>query len=300
MNYQNRNNSIIPSVAAFAVFVVYTVIVTVVDVKPIGPYDSGVGLGSINKAVADAIGVHMLWYHITNILGILALLIAGFFAVVGVLQLVTRHSIKKVDRDILVLGGFYIVVLACYVLFDKFAINYRPVMLEGELESSYPSSHTMLAICVMSTAMMQIKWKIRDQQVSKMVRAVLAVLIVLLVVGRMLSGVHWFTDIIGGVLLSLVLVSLYYWFVMEAGGPGYAKPAPKRTRSARGRASGTRTAGQRISSPGQTGTRPAGSRPAGSRPNYAKTPGSGSDPYGMGRQGNSERSSRGKSHGRLK
>ena len=209
---RNKHSLITPAVL-FAVFVLYTAAVALIDVKPVGQMNSNVGMATINKALSDAIGVHMIWYDITNILGILALLIAAFFGVVGVIQLVTRKSLLKVDRDIIILGCFYVMVIVCYVLFDHFAINYRPVMLEDTLEASYPSSHTMLAVCVMSTAICQLKWKMRDEHVSRIVQGVLAVLIVLTVVGRMISGVHWFTDIIGGVLLSAFLVSLYVWFV---------------------------------------------------------------------------------------
>lgn len=219
---KNKHSLITPAVL-FAVFVLYTAAVALIDVKPVGQMNSNVGMATINKALSDAIGVHMIWYDITNILGILALLIAAFFGVVGVIQLVTRKSLLKVDRDIIILGCFYVMVIVCYVLFDHFAINYRPVMLEDTLESSYPSSHTMLAVCVMSTAICQLKWKMRDEHVSRIVQGVLAVLIVLTVVGRMISGVHWFTDIIGGVLLSAFLVSLYVWFVYEAGGPGRSR-----------------------------------------------------------------------------
>ena len=219
---RNKHSLITPAVL-FAVFVLYTAAVALIDVKPVGQMNSNVGMATINKALSDAIGVHMIWYDITNILGILALLIAAFFGVVGVIQLVTRKSLLKVDRDIIILGCFYVMVIVCYVLFDHFAINYRPVMLEDTLEASYPSSHTMLAVCVMSTAICQLKWKMRDEHVSRIVQGVLAVLIVLTVVGRMISGVHWFTEIIGGVLLSAFLVSLYVWFVYEAGGPGRSR-----------------------------------------------------------------------------
>ena len=219
---RNKHSLITPAVL-FAVFVLYTSAVALIDVKPVGQMNSNVGMATINKALSDAIGIHMIWYDITNILGILALLIAAFFGVVGVIQLVTRKSLLKVDRDIIILGCFYVMVIVCYVLFDHFAINYRPVMLEDTLEASYPSSHTMLAVCVMSTAICQLKWKMRDEHVSRIVQGVLAVLIVLTVVGRMISGVHWFTDIIGGVLLSAFLVSLYVWFVYEAGGPGRSR-----------------------------------------------------------------------------
>lgn len=219
----NSKNSLKAPIITFIVFVLYTAAVALVDVKPEGQMHSNIGMATINKAVSDALGVHMIWYDITNILGILGLLIAGFFCAVGVIQLITRKSLFKVDRDIIILGVFYVVVIICYLLFDHFTINYRPVMIDGELESSYPSSHTMLAICIMSTAILQLKWKMRDEHISRIVQGVLWALIVLTVVGRMISGVHWFTDIIGGVLLSAFLVSMYMWFVYEAGGPGGKK-----------------------------------------------------------------------------
>ncbi|MBQ9708775.1 MAG: phosphatase PAP2 family protein [Firmicutes bacterium] len=287
----NRKNSIIPSVVLFVVFIVYTVIVTVADVRPIGPYDSGVGLGTLNKAFAGAIGTHMFWYHITNVLGYLALIMAAFFAFVGVLQLVTRKSLKKVDRDIIILGCFYIVVLACYVLFDKFAINYRPVMMDGGLEASYPSSHTMLAICVFSTSILQLRWKMKDEQLSKIVQCVLAVFIVITVVGRLISGVHWLTDIIGGVLLSALLLSLYCWFVTEAGGPGYSKSP------ASGDMGKRRTGrGHTASADGAYRTRAASVNGTG-RGHTTSANGANST-AGFGSE-NRRRSSRGRSHGRL-
>jgi undecaprenyl-diphosphatase len=43
-----------------------------------------------------------------------------------------------------------------------------------------------------------------------MIIDVLTVLLTLVMsVGRLLSGVHWLTDVIGGVLISLFLISLY-------------------------------------------------------------------------------------------
>ena len=312
----SRNNSLIPPVILFVVFVAYTFIVTMVDVKSIGPYDTNVGLGTINKAFADGIGVHMIWYHITNILGLFSLLVAAFFAGVGVLQLVTRKSLAKVDKDIIILGGFYIVVLACYMLFDKFAINYRPVMLDGELESSYPSSHTMLAICVMSTAIMQLRWKIKDKQLRQIISGVLAFLILVIVVGRLLSGVHWFTDIIGGIFLSAVLVSLYHWFVMEAGGPGplkahvparaarssaaraqsahqtsrgYSRPSGSYASSGAHPTYGSRTSGTHASGSHASGAHPSGSRVSGAHPSYGTRP---SESHGSGSYASGSHASR--------
>ena len=129
--------------------------------------------------------------------------------ILGLVQLIHRKSLLKVDRSILVLGGFYVVVLVFYVLFEKVVINYRPVLIDGNLEVSYPSSTTMLALCVIPTAIMQLNTRIKNTNLRKIVAYVLVALAVFMVVCRLISGVHWLTDIIGGILLSAGLVTLY-------------------------------------------------------------------------------------------
>ena len=113
------------------------------------------------------------------------------------------------DYNILILGGFYIVVMAVYVLFEVFVVNYRPVLIGGILEASYPSSTTMLVMCVMPTAIMQFSARIKNNILKRFVASAITVFVVFMVIGRLLSGVHWFTDIIGGALLSAGLVMMY-------------------------------------------------------------------------------------------
>lgn len=195
----------------FLLFVLFTVLVANVDLQPIGPESSVVGLATLNGAVAEAIGVHMVWYQITDILGYLAILVALFFGLLGVLQLIKGRSLARVDSDILALGGFYVLVVVFYVIFELVCVNYRPVIIDPSegLEASYPSSHTMLALCVFTTAIFQFQSRIRDRQVCKVIEIVAVILIVLTVGGRLISGVHWFTDIIGSLLLSSSLIVLY-------------------------------------------------------------------------------------------
>lgn len=203
-------------IALFFAFIVFTICVKTVDVAPIGPMDSEVGFSSINGAIAEKIGENQLWYDVTEILGFLSLAVAGCFAFVGVYQFIKRKSLLKVDREILALGGFYAVVLAFYVLFEKIVINYRPVILEEVLEASYPSSHTMLSLCIMLSALYLINHYFKEnKKYLYVIDTVLIVIAVVTVVGRLLSGVHWFTDIVGGVLLSLALVSFYKAFITK-------------------------------------------------------------------------------------
>ena len=204
-------------IVLLAVFVLWTVAVRYIDVQPIGPNGSSVGFAAINGYVHEALGVHLGLYTATDWLGLIPIGFALGFAVLGLVQLIRRRSLFKVDRSILALGGFYIVVMAVYLLFEKVAINYRPVLIDGNLEASYPSSTTMLALCVLPTAMMQLKSRIRHIAVRRAVLVTLGALTAFMVVGRLISGVHWLTDIIGGVLLSVGLVMLYAFATKRQG-----------------------------------------------------------------------------------
>ena len=190
-------------------FILWTVMLCSVDVQPIGPQGSSVGFAACNRLVHSLTGVHMLLYTVTDWLGLVPILFVLGFAALGLAQWIKRKSITRVDRSILVLGGFYAVVLAVYVLFEKVVINYRPVLIDGVLEASYPSSTTMLVMCVMPTAAMQLHNRIQRKPARWFVVAAITVFTVFMVVGRLISGVHWVSDIIGGALLSGFLVMLY-------------------------------------------------------------------------------------------
>lgn len=186
-------------------FLLWTILVCFVDVGTIGPNGSSVGLAAINGWFHQLIGVHMVLYHITDWLGLVPVAVGFGFAILGLAQWIKRKSILKVDFDILVLGGFYILTLAGYLLFEEFVINYRPVLINGYLEASYPSSTTLLVLCVMPTA----KLLLRKRGCHRIWQYLIDGFILFMVVGRLISGVHWLTDIIGGILLSATLVMLY-------------------------------------------------------------------------------------------
>ena len=191
-------------------FVVWTAVVQLVDVQPIGPQGSTVGFATVNSWVHNLTGVHMSLYTVTDWLGLVPIAFAIGFALLGLIQWVKRKHLRQVYFSILVLGGFYLLVMAAYVLFEVFVINYRPVLINGCLEASYPSSTTMLVLCVMPTTLMQLNARIKSQALKRWVGFGITAFIIFMVIGRLLSGVHWFTDIIGGALLSAGLVMLYY------------------------------------------------------------------------------------------
>ena len=192
------------------VFVLWTVLVRFVDVQSIGPNGSSVGFATLNGFIHELTGVNWLLYTITDWLGLVPIAVALGFAILGLVQLIGRKSLRKVDHSILALGVFYIVVMAAYVFFEIVVINYRPTLIDGYLEASYPSSTTMLVMCVMPTAAMQLNARIKNTVFRRCAVITIIAFTAFMVIGRLVSGVHWITDIIGGALLSTAIVLMYY------------------------------------------------------------------------------------------
>lgn len=206
----NFKKCLLASGILFLMFCLFTGVVLSVDVQAIGPEGSSIGLATINKAFAERVGVHLLWYEITDLLGLVAIGVALGFAALGLIQLLARKSIKKVDPQVIVLGGFYSLVVFTYAFFEFVIVNYRPIILEGELEASYPSSHTILILCVMSTAMIMFKYLLSNKKILRWILNVAAIVVMAVtVVGRLICGIHWLTDIIAGIILSAALVLLF-------------------------------------------------------------------------------------------
>ena len=199
---------IIP-ICLLVAFVLWTLAISVVDVRDIGPQGSSVGFAGINGYVHNLTGVHFTLYNITDWLGLVPIFVCMGFGILGLMQWIKRKSICKVDHDILILGGFYIITIAAYLFFENVVINYSPVLINGYLEASYPSSTTLLVTCVMPTAVMQFNSRIRNKLLRNIIDATLVAFIAFMVIGRLISGVHWLTDIVGGALLSTGLVLMY-------------------------------------------------------------------------------------------
>ncbi len=198
------------ALVCFILFALLTVAVLTLDVDSIGPQESSVGLSSLNSKMRDAIPYNAFLYELTELLGLLALASAVVFALLGVIQLIKGRSLKAVDKDIYLLAALYVVTLASYLFFETFVVNYRPVIASGgELEASFPSSHTLLAVTFIGSAMYQTLRRVKRDMVKYSVFSAGGVLMVLTVIGRFLCGVHWFTDILGGLLLGGAILFAY-------------------------------------------------------------------------------------------
>ena len=209
MKQKNVRRSLLPGGVLLLTFGLWTLAVRIADVQPIGPEGSSVGFAVLNGAVHKTVGVHMSLYALTDWLGLVPVGVMLCFAFLGLWQLVRRKDIRKVDRDVLLLGGFYLLVAAAYLLFEIYPVNFRPVLIEGRLEASYPSSTTLLVLTVMPALSMQVSWRMKNGQVKRAAQWGIWLFTAFMVLGRLISGVHWLTDILGGALLSAGLVLLY-------------------------------------------------------------------------------------------
>ena len=199
----------ITTTIALLAFITLTVLVRFVDRQPIGPNGSVVGFAACNAFFHRLTGVHLSLYYITDWLSIIPIAIVAAFGILGLMQWIKRRDIRRVDFDILILGGFYILVFALFCLFEMLEINYRPILIDGILEASYPSSTTVLVLCVFPTAILQLKQRMRCTILRNVMITLLYGLNITMLIFRILSGVHWLSDILGGIFLSIALVSLY-------------------------------------------------------------------------------------------
>ena len=208
---ESKNKKMLILGAALLVaFILWTVLVCLVDVQAIGPNGSTVGLAALNELVHVLTGANWILYTVTDWLEFVPIAVASGYAILGLIQLIKRKSLWKVDYSILTLGVFYIVVIAAYIFFEMVVINYRPVLIDGHLEASYPSSTTMLVMCVMPATAIKLNVHIKNALFRWCIIVAIITFTAFMVVARLLSGVHWITDIIGSALLIAGLVMMYY------------------------------------------------------------------------------------------
>ncbi len=190
-------------------FALWTVLIQCVDVQAVGQNRTRIGFAAFNVWFHQLTGVHMTLYTITDWLGLVPIFVCLCFGVLGLVQLIKRRSLIRVDPDILLLGIYYVLVIACYLIFEMIPINYRPVLIDGRLEASYPSSTTLLVLSVMPTLMLQVYRRAVNPLIRKTADVFVIAFSAFMVIGRLISGVHWATDIVASVLLSAGLFMLY-------------------------------------------------------------------------------------------
>ena len=204
-----KNKKLIMAIALLLCFAFWTLLILTIDVRPVGVNNTDIGFATLNTWFHNLLGVHMSLYVITDWLSLIPLSVCSLFAGIGLGQLIKRKSLKKVDKDIILLGLYYILVIICFVGFEFVPINYRPILIEGLMEVSYPSSTTLLVLSVMPTLIFQSERRFTNANFRKLACKFAYLYSVFMVMARLFSGVHWVTDIIGGILLSAGLFLMY-------------------------------------------------------------------------------------------
>ena len=213
MKKSEKKNLLIGSIF-LAMFAVWTALIQSVDVQPLGQNGTSIGFATFNCWFHHFTGVNMAIYTITDWMGLVPVVICLIFAGIGLVQLIKRRSLFRVDADIMILGVYFVIVFLAYAIFEMIPINYRPILIEGIMEASYPSSTTLLVLSVMPVLIEQIQRRLSGIGVKRIITIAAIAFSVFMVTGRLISGVHWFTDIVGGVLLSTGLVLIYKATVM--------------------------------------------------------------------------------------
>ena len=206
---QNKKKHMWMGIWFLLAFLLWTALIQCVDVQAVGPYGTTVGFAAFNLWFHHLTGVHMTLYTITDWLELVPIGICLCFGAVGVIQAIKRRSLLRVDSDIILLGLYYVLVILAYLIFEMIPINYRPILIGGALEASYPSSTTLLVLSVMPTLVFQVGRRWKRKTVKRAVNLFVVLFSAFMVLGRAVSGVHWATDIVGSVLLSFGLFKLY-------------------------------------------------------------------------------------------
>lgn len=190
-------------------FIIWTILIQTIDVQPVGQKGTNIGFATWNIWFHRLTGVHMMLYTITDWLGLVPLAVCMVFGGIGLHQVIKRKSLFKVDADLVWLGIYYVVVIWGYLLFEMIPVNYRPILIDGRLEASYPSSTTLLVLSVMLTLVFQVRHRLKNVFVCKIVLIVSVLFTMFMVMGRLICGVHWFTDIVGAAMISTGLFCIY-------------------------------------------------------------------------------------------
>ena len=210
----NEKKTLVTGIILIFAFAVWTMLIQIIDVQAVGINNTNIGFATFNTWFHSLTGANMTLYTITDWLGLVPVFVGVCFGFLGFIQLIKRKNLLKVDFDIRLLDVYYIIVVFCYLIFEMIPINYRPIFINGFAEASYPSSTTLLVLGVMPTLIFQANRRIKSDKIKKIICVIIILFSVFMVVGRLVSGVHWFTDIVGSILLSMGLFYIYKGVVL--------------------------------------------------------------------------------------
>ena len=169
-----------------------------------------IGFSNVNIAVHQMLGTSDTFDLLSDITMIVSALLMGGLVFIGTYQLISGKGFKAVDKEILIAGAVLVLMSITYLFFEKVVINFRPVLEDGFLEASYPSTHVLLTTVINIVAIDYIVTKIKNKKIMLPSVITVAVITVVGFGARVLSGMHWITDIVGALLIASCLVMIYF------------------------------------------------------------------------------------------
>ena len=154
----------------------------------------------------------MNWDQITDIILYASFAVLAAFLIIGIYQLFTRKSFKKIDKALRWMLLPLALMVLTYLLFDKVLppITTRP---NGSGEPSFPSTHVMVVATILFLAMMELPRYVKSKVARIILEIVMVVLLSLTCTGRIISEMHSLIDVIGGLIFAFIFTEIYYQIV---------------------------------------------------------------------------------------
>ena len=164
----------------------------------------------MNDAIFEFFGFNQTWKTITDILLIGVLALVAVLAVCGLVQLIKRRSLKAVDAELTAMIPSLALVAVIYYVFEKvWILNYRPVLVNGLAEPSFPSTHALITTTVLGMLVFALPKYIKSRKLRVLIDVALIAVILVMAFGRVASGMHWATDALAGVIFGFDLALVY-------------------------------------------------------------------------------------------
>jgi undecaprenyl-diphosphatase len=186
---------------SFLVLFIILMLLLNVDKAVIAESGKEVGLSHINNLVSYSYKENIDF--MTDLLMYITFTVVVFEAGLGLYQLIKGKSLFKVDIEIIIFGIALVVMVALWLLFDYvIKINVRPT---HEAEGSFPSTHVLITtfLALASHAFICYQYENKFAKYGSLLIAVSIIALVLF--GRVASGMHYITDVTGGLFLGLAL-----------------------------------------------------------------------------------------------
>ena len=153
----------------------------------------------------------MQWNTVSDIILATSLATFAIFAILGFCQWIKRKSLKKVDKELLWAILPFILMVATYIVFDKFIIlNTRP---NGSSEPSFPSTHTMVVATIFLITAIILPKYIKSRAARIVLDLMMLAFVVLVSIGRVLANMHWISDVVGGLVFAAIFATIYYLII---------------------------------------------------------------------------------------